>query len=230
MSFLRSKHQATNKTVYSDNRLSTFTSPHIRFGDLHIERDETIGRNLTIGGDISANSFYASGNYYLNNYILIPYGTIIQSAAVNIPDGWFLCDGSTKSTNTYLNLYNAIGYTYGGSGDNFNLPDMRGRVAVGSGTGTGLTARTLGTTGGAETHMLTTDEMPSHSHSTNADGSTTARLVTVTGNNTASDGLDTTSGEPDLYSNTTLSISYTGGGQAHNNMQPFIVFNYLIKY
>jgi hypothetical protein len=57
MSFLRSKHQATNKTVFYDNRLSTLTNAHNHYGDLHIERDETIGRNLSVNGDISANSF-----------------------------------------------------------------------------------------------------------------------------------------------------------------------------
>ncbi len=130
----------------------------------------------------------------------------------------------------YYNLYSAIGDTYGASGNYFNIPDIRGRVVVGSGTGVGLTTRNLGGTGGEERHTLTTGEMPSHSHSSNATGGSIG-LITSTGNNTASSGLDSTSGEPDLYASLpALTINSTGGGNPHNVMQPFIVFNYFIKY
>jgi microcystin-dependent protein len=201
-----------------------------------VDNDERVGGNmdisgsLRVGGELTAKSFYANrGNFYLDNYILIPYGTIIQSAAVNIPSGWLLCDGASILKTIYLNLYNAIGYTYGGSGNNFNVPDLRGRVAVGTGTGAGLTTRTLGNTAGEESHQLSVGEMPSHTHSTNSTG--TRGLVTTTGNNTASSGLDSTAGEPDLYvSPVQLTIDSTGSSNAHNNMQPYIVLNYLIKY
>ena len=200
-------------------------------GNLFVENDETIGGNLSVGGQLSARSFHANrGNFYLDNYILIPYGTIIQSAAVNIPEGWLLCNGASIVKNSYLNLYNAIGYTYGGSGDNFNVPDIRGRVSVGTGTGAGLSSRTLGNTGGAETHQLSVGEMPSHSHTSNATGGSVG-LITSTGSNTAANGLDNTSGEPDLFATLPgLTINSTGSSNAHNNMQPFIVLNYLIKY
>lgn len=233
MSFLRSKHQATNKTVYTGNRLATFNTPPIRTGDLVVEGNEIVGKNLQVGGDLSANSFFAAGNFYLNKYILIPYGTIIQSAAVNIPGGWLLCDGaSLLKDGVYANLFNAIEYTYGGSGDNFNIPDTRGRVAVGKSPAINgsRSERLLGDTGGEETHTLTVSEMPSHTHGSNADGTTTARLVVVDGSDTMNAAVNSGSGEPNLYTNTTLSISNTGSGGAHNNMQPFIVFNYLIKY
>ncbi len=96
--------------------------------------------------------------------MIIPYGTIIQSAAVNIPNGWLVCNGAEILNETYMNLYIAIGYTYGGSGDYFKVPDIRGRTIIGEGQGTDLTNRNLGTTGGAETHTLTSSEMPSHTH------------------------------------------------------------------
>jgi microcystin-dependent protein len=223
MSFRRAKNQATNKNVYTDNRVSKFLTPHIDRGDLHVER------NLTVGGDLSANNFYASGNYYLDSYLLIPYGTIIQSAAVVIPDGWLNCNGASLLKDTYTNLFNAILYTYGGSGDNFNVPDIRGRVIVGTGTGSGLTNRTLGSTGGAETHTLTTNEMPSHSHGTNSVENSLG-LMTANGTGTTT-ATDNSSGEPSVATlPKAITISNTGGDQAHNNMQPFIVFNYLIKY
>ena len=219
MSYLRAKSRAINRNVYFDNRLNTFTKPPMKDGNLFVENDETIGGNLSVGGQLSARSFHANlGNFYLDNYLLIPYGTIIQSAAVNIPEGWLLCNGASIVKNSYLNLYNAIGYTYGGSGDNFNVPDIRGRVSVGTGTGAGLSSRTLGNTGGAETHQLSVDEIPAHTHTESIS----------TGN------LSIENDNPDVFGNQTSSFTgntgSTGGGQSHNNMQPFIVLNYLIKY
>jgi hypothetical protein len=91
MSFFRVKSRQTNSGVFLQNRLATFTSPPMRTGDLYVEKNEIVGGNLdvsgnlTIGGDLRAKNFYASGNYYLDNYVLIPAGTIIQSAATTIP-------------------------------------------------------------------------------------------------------------------------------------------------
>ena len=237
MPYLRARNRAINQTVYYDNKLNTFVQPPIQAGNLFVENDERVGGNmdisgnLRIGGELTAKSFYANrGNFYLDNYLLIPYGTIIQSAAVNIPTGWLLCDGASILKSIYLNLHNAIGYTYGGSGNNFNVPDVRGRVAIGTGTGVGLTARTLGNTSGEETHILTVAEMPTHNHTSNATGGTIG-LITSNGTNTASSGLDNTSGEPNLFATLpALTINNEGSSNAHNNMQPYIVFNYLIKY
>jgi microcystin-dependent protein len=223
-----------------DNRLANLTNPHNYDGDIHIERNQTIGGNLdisgnlTVGGDLRARNYYASGNFYLDNYVLIPAGTIIQSAAINEPNGWLDCNGRVLSVVVYADLFNAIGYTYGGvySGSDlsFNIPDMQGRVGVGSGNGSGLTARTLGTTGGAETHTLSVGEIPAHSHTSNAIGGSTG-LITSNSQNTASSGLDTTANEPNLYATpVALSINNTGSGLPHNNMQPYMVLRYLIKY
>ena len=160
---------------------------------------------------------------------MIPYGTIIQSAAVSIPNGWLQCNGASILKVDYINLFNTIGYTYGGSGNNFNIPNIQGRVVVGTGTGPGLTTRNLGNTGGAETHTLTTSEIPSHTHSSNAVGGSIG-LITANGSNTAIN-VDNSSGEPNLYTAPqALTINSTGDGNPHNNMQPFIVLTYLIKY
>ena len=94
MSFRRAQGRSVNRNTYLDNRLTTFTNPHIYDGDLHVERDQTIGGNLTIGKDLRAANFYASGNFYLDNYILVPAGTINVSAAINAPNGWLNCDGN----------------------------------------------------------------------------------------------------------------------------------------
>jgi microcystin-dependent protein len=237
MSFFRARNRSLNKTVFYDNRLNKFLNFPMRTGNLFVEKNETVHEDLTVegslavGGDLSARNIYANkGNFYLDQYLLIPYGTIIQSASINVPEGWLLCNGASILKELYMNLFGAIGYTYGGNGNNFNVPDIRGRVAVGSGTGVGLTARSLAAAGGAETHVLTANEMPTHTHTSNANGGSIG-LITSTGSNTQNGDVNGTPGEPDLYAPLqALSINFTGGGLAHNNMQPFIVFNYLIKY
>lgn len=90
--------------------------------------------------------------------------------------GWMNCDGRLVSVEEYALLFHVVGYSFGGSGDQFRLPDMRSRVPGAINQGTGLTNRTLGDAVGAETHTLTIAEMPSHNHGTNASD-------TVVGNN-----------------------------------------------
>lgn len=235
MSYQRAQRRAVNRQVLLDNRLSTLTNAHNYLGDLHIERNATIGGNLDISGDLRARSYYATGNYYLNNYVLIPAGTIIQSAAINEPAGWLDCNGRTLSVVVNANLFNAIGYgysigVYSGADLSFNIPDMRGRVGIGYGTGAGLSARNLGDKSGVETHALNESEMPAHSHSSNATGGDSGGLIRTTGVNTAVN-VDNSSVEPDLYAATVaLTINNTGSGLPHNNMQPYVVLRYLIKY
>ena len=95
-------------------------------------------------------------------------GLVFAFAGSVAPTGTLLCDGSAVSRTTYAALFAAIGTTWGvGDGSTtFNLPDLRGRAPIGAGQGSGLTNRTLGGTGGAETHTLTAAESgaPAHSH------------------------------------------------------------------
>lgn len=163
--------------------------------------------------------------------MLIPAGTVIQSAAINEPAGWFECDGRVLNRQIYTDLFDAIGYTYSslyGNDDlSFNIPDTRGRVTVGLGNGAGLTARNLGDKGGEENHTLTIDEIPSHSHS-------------LTRRSNPDDGAyDTNSSHQDESSAATtdredlglFNTNATGGATpTHNNMQPFIALRNLIKY
>lgn len=244
MSNFRRKSTAVNQNVYLNNRLSTFTNPPIRTGNLYVEQNEHVGNdldvfgNLRIGGDLTARNYYATnGNFYLDNYLLIPYGTIIQSAAMTIPDGWLDCDGSYKLIMNYPNLFNAIGYTYtyGEEGDGvwFKVPDIQGRVVVGTRNDSNpeVPAMPLAATGGEETHTLTTEEMPSHTHTSNATGGSIG-LITSNGQSTTDGSTDTNVlSEPNLSTGPqALTINSTGSGAAHNNMQPFIVLRYLIKY
>ena len=96
----------------------------------------------------------------------VPPGSIQLFAASSPPSGWLACDGTAVSRTTYARLFAAIGTTWGaGNGSTtFNLPDLRGRAAIGTGTGSGLTARTLADSGGAETHTLSADNLAAHTH------------------------------------------------------------------
>ncbi len=122
---------------------------------------------------------------------VIPVGVIEMFAGSTAPNGWLICDGSNVSRKTYSDLFKVIGTTYGAgnSNDTFTLPDMRGRFAMGAGTGTGLnssgtgaisgsaqTARTVGQWLGEETHLLTTAELASHTHANTVSGGNTGTM------------------------------------------------------
>jgi microcystin-dependent protein len=88
-------------------------------------------------------------------------GIVIPFAGTTAPQGWMLCDGSAVSRTTYAALFAVIGTTYGeGDGETtFNIPDLSGRVVIGSSQ-----SHALGTTGGSETVTLTADQLPAHTH------------------------------------------------------------------
>ena len=238
---LRAKSRSVNNTVFVNNRLVKFVRNPSTSLDVIVEKDEFIHNNLTVGGNLSAKNFYANGgNFFLDSYLLIPYGTIIQSAAINLPEGWLDCNGAITLKTTYINLFNAIGYTYStlfsGSDLSFNVPDLQGRIGVGAGAGAGLTSRTLGDISGEETHVLTTGEMPSHNHGVTDPGHAHSYVNNTNDQNTDNPfATETAADQVDLNqttsSNTTgISINNTGGGQAHNVMQPYVVLRYFIKY
>lgn len=170
----------------------------------------------------------------------LPPGIVVPYAGITAPAGWLLANGSAVSRTTYAGLFSAIGTTYGaGDGSTtFNLPDMKGRVAVGKSTDTEFD--TLGETGGAKTHTLTSAESGSPAHKHGA-GSLSAPIYT--------DGSNVTI--PNIYTPKTASYTtaanQTGNGlntncmgetanssavnasSAHNNLQPYITLNYIIK-
>lgn len=93
-------------------------------------------------------------------------GEIRMFAGYYAPEDWTFCDGSLLSINTYQALFTLLGTAYGGDGVNtFGVPDLRSRIPVGMGQGTGLTNYSIGQTGGKELVTLTQANMPSHTHS-----------------------------------------------------------------
>lgn len=143
----------------------------------------------------------------------LPTGSVLATAGSSAAAGWLICDGAEISRSTYADLFNAIGTAFG-SGDGlttFNLPDLRGRVPIGAGTGSGLSARTLAQQVGAETHQLVTNEMRAHTH-----------IVAALAANTAS-GAATDS------STTAVATDSTGSDTPHNNVQPTLFLNLMIK-
>lgn len=141
-------------------------------------------------------------------------GLIVPVATANLPDNMLPCDGSTYDRVDYPNLYAVLDAAYILDADTFKTPDLRGRVPVGSGTGTGLTARSVGATGGTETHVLTVAEMPAHHHSYDP--------VVVPDVDMEDLGLPQ-GNAAQVVPLTTENTYDEGGGDAHNNMQPFYV-------
>lgn len=226
MSFRRIQSRAVNHNVFLENRLTNFVSPHVHEGDLIIERNELVNGNLTVKQDINSHNFHATGNYYLNNYVLIPAGTIIQSAAIAVPDGWLDCNGQKLDIVVYSGLFDAISYAYGRDDDDFMVPDMRGRVGVGAGEGFDLSVRSLSEMGGAERHALTVEEMPTHSHTLTRRSNPDAGAYDISDAHQDESSAATTD-RGDLGP---FNTGDAGGGNTHNNMQPFLVIRYLIKY
>lgn len=146
-----------------------------------------------------------------------PAGTITGWAGGTAPTNWLLCDGAAVSRTTYASLFAAIGTLYG-VGDNlttFNLPNLKGRVPVGR-DATQTEFDVLGETGGEKSHILTTGEMPAHTHTT----------LIRTGITYGAAAGSTIYG---VDSSGTTPTGSTGSGTAHNNIQPYQVVNYIIK-
>lgn len=202
------------------------------------------GSIVAAGGVGVASNVFAGGSIYQESFLLIPTGTIMMFAVGSAPDGWLQCDGSAVSRETYSRLFTVVATSYGvGDGSStFTLPNFQGRLGLGFSEG-----YSIASTGGSETHTLTSDEIPAHTHTgtTDSDGAhthTTGNTVQVTGHNTPGSIDSSSNGEIDINNPTTTTSSSsgshthtfttdsTGTGGSHNIMQPYLVVNYIIKY
>lgn len=136
-------------------------------------------------------------------------GIVSHYAGTSIPQGWLEANGQSVSADDYPELFGVIGHTYGGSGTNFNLPDLREKFIYGAGNGV-----SVGANGGAATHTLTINEMPRHNHQIKPLPYAMAQLG---------------GGDP-IYSivGSTDPTSYTGGDAPHNNIPPYVALKPII--
>lgn len=138
------------------------------------------------------------------------------------PRGWALCNGQILPINQNQALFALIGTTYGGNGTTtFGLPDLRGRVPMHEGSG-----HALGQRAGAETHSLSANELPTHTHNTQA--SSSAGNTPVPNNNFLAAANNVYRPPDNLTALSPGTVSNVGGSQPHVNMQPFLVLNFCI--
>ncbi len=174
----------------------------------------TRGR-LEVHGDAYAPNWRADDGVFAGGAILDPLGSGKLWFTDTPPQGWLLCQGQAVSRTTYAALFAQLGTTWG-AGDGtttFNLPDMRGVVPVGKSSD--VEFNELAKRYGTKTHTLTTAEMPSHRHSSpgtyNVGPGAGATAMVV--NTVAAPG----------------NSNLTGGGDPHNNVQPSVTVNWIIR-
>jgi len=155
------------------------------------------------------------GNY-ITSEAWCMIGAIAPCITSSVPDNTLLCDGATYDRVDYPKLYAVLASEFIIDADTFNVPDLRGRTVIGTGTGTGLTARAMDDNGGEEDHTLTIAEMPNHAHYY-----TPAIFDLDFESPGAPDAFAARLGLPTLTDD-------EGGGGSHNNMQPFVALRYVV--
>lgn len=172
----------------------------------------------------------------------LPVGSIVDYAGSVAPSGYLMCYGQAVSRSGFPALFATIGTIYG-SGDGsttFNVPDTRGRVTAAPDNMGGTAANrmsvfpavSLGASGGADRHTLSLAESPSHSHDVIDPGHNHTVVRNVTPGTGSFQGGGTSGGNTDDVTGasvTGISVQPSGGGGAHNNTQPTIIFNKIIR-
>lgn len=167
---------------------------------------------------------------FIGTLMLVPYKFA--------PMGWAFCQGQLLQVQQYTALYSLIGVAYGGDGrTNFALPNLPGRLVVGSGVPPGMSTYALGASGGSPTETLNVNQVPQHAHVVAA-ASVPRKLDQ---NSPANNSFYNTGTSANLYSNVVTSLvnltagpgpngalASQGGGGAHNNMMPYLSLNWII--
>lgn len=185
-------------------------------------------------GDAEADSLTMSGvqslsigGVYGGN---TPVGAMLDWSTNTAPNGWLLCDGTAVSRSMYSDLFAVVGTVFGGGdgSSTFNVPDFRGRVAVGRDSGDS-DFNSLGRLGGEKKHALTEAENGPHKHSMYSSSRDASDSGGGAGFGVSHDYDNPSIPEhtPTLYTNI---LSESGQGQPHNNLQPYLVVNKIIKY
>jgi microcystin-dependent protein len=169
-------------------------------------------------------------------------GTIIIFAGNFAPRGWAFCNGQLMAISQNTALFSILGTTYGGNGtQTFALPDLRGRVPIGSGQGPGLSDYVLGQLSGTENTTLTVNQMPSHNHvatttvkvnSQQGDQVTPVAASSISAvkdiNGDPAKGFSSQPSSVNLDNSATTNVAVSGGNQPFSTLQPVLCVNYII--
>jgi microcystin-dependent protein len=145
------------------------------------------------------------------------------------PNGWALCNGQLLPISQNMALFSLLGVNFGGDGKStFGLPNLQGRTAIGAGQGTGLSNYSAGQAGGADSVALSLNQLAAHSHGALAfgRGGDTNSPSNADWARPATDTPYGSSTPPGAMS--AAATSTAGGGQPHENRQPYLVLNYII--
>jgi microcystin-dependent protein len=144
------------------------------------------------------------------------------------PPGWFFCDGRLLPISEHVALFEIVGNSYGGDGrTTFGIPDLKGRVPMGTGAGTGLTNRNLGEEPGAETVILDVTQLPSHDHTLEATNSSATKTAPASNVLATAGTAQYLNASADQIMGSS-SIGSSGSNAPHANVQPSTVLNFLI--
>jgi len=195
--------------------------------------------NVADGAEVNVQSDWNEADtnsdaFIQNKPIFVPTGTVSAFAGSAAPTGYVLCDGSEYDQTAQAALFAVVGSTYNTGGEtanHFRVPDLRGRVVAGMGGSLLSGTDAVADTGGASTHTLTEAEMPSHQHFSfkSASGATNVTSTSTPLTNYAAAGTaDYTIKGQGADADVGLT-SLSGSGSAHNNVQPTMILNYIIK-
>jgi microcystin-dependent protein len=147
------------------------------------------------------------------------------------PAGWMFCNGASLPISENETLFQLIGTTFGGDGEQtFNLPDLRGRAPLHSGKGPALpTTYIIGQQGGVETVTLTTQQLPIHTHAFVASTGVGTQNGPISAVIASGGSISPFRPAPTTVPFATSAISFVGGNQPHENRQPYIAISYIIS-
>lgn len=166
-------------------------------------------------------------------------GEIRLFAGTFAPINWHFCDGSLLNISQYQLLFALVGFTWGGDGHStFGIPDLRGRIPVGSGQGVGLTLRTLAQTGGTSSVQITESNLPAHTHTLYASnaqansatvgvGQGLAQPVTTASNKVVRYSPPAANPTQQNFDPASISTAY-GSSYSHSNVMPYLAIQYII--
>lgn len=146
------------------------------------------------------------------------------------PVGWLFCDGQPLPISENETLFQLIGTTYGGDGEEtFNLPNLQSRIPLHQGTGSSGSTFILGETGGAEEITLTTQQIPIHNHAPLANTSAGNEPSPINNIWAAESVVNQYTSVNPVVQTGSPSMTPTGGSQPHENRQPFLCINFIIS-